>query len=53
MYKLLYRKGLTLAASVQEITALKSAPEALAEGVQGDIDKMLAFLADAQRGIVR
>ncbi len=53
MYKLLYRKGLTLAASVDEITALKSAPEAAAEGVHGDIDKMLAFLADAQRGIVR
>ena len=53
MYKLLYRKGLTLAASVDEITALKSAPEAAAEGVQADIDKMLAFLADAKRGIVR
>ena len=53
MYKLLYRKGLTLAASVDEITALKVTPEAAAEGAQGDIDKMLAFLADAQRGIVR
>ena len=53
MYKLLYRKGLTLAASVDEITALKASPEAAAEGAQGDIDKMLTFLADAQRGIVR
>ncbi len=53
MYKLLYRKGLTLAASVDEITALKSAPQADAEGVKADIDKMLAFLADAKRGIVR
>jgi UDP-N-acetylglucosamine acyltransferase len=53
MYKLLYRKGLTLAASVDEIAALKATPEAAAEGAQGDIDKMLAFLADAQRGIVR
>ena len=53
MYRTLYRKGLTLAASVDEITALKSAPEAAAEGVQADIDKMLAFLAGAQRGIVR
>jgi len=53
MYKLLYRKGLTLAASVDEITALKASPEAAAEGVQADIDKMLAFLAEAKRGIVR
>ncbi|MBT9611317.1 MAG: acyl-ACP--UDP-N-acetylglucosamine O-acyltransferase [Aquabacterium commune] len=53
MYKLLYRKGLTLAASVDEITALKATPEAHADGALGDIDKMLAFLADAQRGIVR
>jgi len=53
MYKLLYRKGLTLAASVDEITALKATPEAQADGALGDIDKMLAFLADAQRGIVR
>src|SRR3989344_3230057 len=53
MYKLLYRKGLTLAASVDEIAALKTSPDAAAEGVQADIDKMLAFLADAKRGIVR
>ncbi|WP_338440416.1 acyl-ACP--UDP-N-acetylglucosamine O-acyltransferase [uncultured Aquabacterium sp.] len=53
MYKLLYRKGLTLAASVDEITALKATPEAQVDGALGDIDKMLAFLADAQRGIVR
>lgn len=53
MYKLLYRKGLTLAASVDVITALKATPEAQVDGALGDIDKMLAFLADAQRGIVR
>ncbi len=53
MYKLLYRKGLTLAASVDEITALKSSPEAAEASAQADIDKMLAFLAGAQRGIVR
>lgn len=53
MYKLLYRKGLTLAASVDEIAALKATPEAQVDGALGDIDKMLAFLADAQRGIVR
>src|SRR3989344_2378251 len=53
MYKLLCRKALTLAASVDEIAALKTSPDAAAEGVQADIDKMLAFLADAKRGIVR
>jgi UDP-N-acetylglucosamine acyltransferase len=53
MYKLLYRKGLTLAASVDEIAALKASPEAAVEGAQADIDNMLSFLADAQRGIVR
>lgn len=53
MYKLLYRKGLTLAASVEEIAALKALPEAAGAEAQGDIDKMLTFLADAQRGIVR
>lgn len=49
MYKLLYRKGLTLEAARQEIEALKGqAPEAVS-----DIDMMLTFLAQAQRGIVR
>ncbi|MBI2731843.1 MAG: acyl-ACP--UDP-N-acetylglucosamine O-acyltransferase [Aquabacterium sp.] len=49
MYKLLYRKGLTLEASKAEIAALRGqVPEA-----DADIDMMLAFLADASRGIVR
>jgi UDP-N-acetylglucosamine acyltransferase len=49
MYKLLYRKGLTLDAARQEIEALKAqAPEAVS-----DIEMMLTFLAQAQRGIVR
>lgn len=49
MYRLLYRKGLTLDASRTEIAALRGqTPEA-----DGDIDNMLAFLADANRGIVR
>lgn len=53
MYKLLYRKGLTLAASMDEIAALKSSSDSEVEGVHSDIDKMLAFLAEAKRGIVR
>lgn len=49
MYKLLYRKGLTLEASKAEIAALRGqVPEA-----EADIDMMLGFLAGAQRGIVR
>jgi len=53
VHKLLYRKGLTLAASVDAIRALKESPEAIGPEAQADIDKMLAFLADAKRGIVR
>ena len=49
MYRLLYRKGLTLEASKAEIAALRGqAPEA-----DADIDQMLDFLAQADRGIVR
>ena len=49
MYKLLYRKGLTLDAASKEIEALKGqVPEAAP-----DVDMMLDFLAQAQRGIVR
>lgn len=49
MYRLLYRKGLTLEASKVEIAALRGqTPEA-----DADIDQMLAFLAQADRGIVR
>lgn len=49
MYKVLYRKGLTLDAAKAEIATLKGQlPEA-----DADIDKMLDFLARAERGIVR
>ena len=49
MYKLLYRKGLTLEAAKAEIAALRG-QQAEADA---DIDNMLAFLARAERGIVR
>jgi UDP-N-acetylglucosamine acyltransferase len=49
MHKSLYRKGLTLAAGIAEIAALKgSSPE-----TDADVDLMLGFLGDATRGIVR
>ena len=49
MYKLLYRKGLTLDAAKAEIEGLRGqTPEA-----DIDIDNMLTFLAEASRGIVR
>jgi UDP-N-acetylglucosamine acyltransferase len=49
MHRALYRKGLTLAAAIAEIEALRArAPEAA-----GDIALMLGFLAAAERGIVR
>jgi len=49
MYRILYRKGLTLEAAKAEIEALRGQHEP----ADVDIDKMLAFLADAARGIVR
>ena len=49
MHKLLYRQGLTLEAARQELGALRGA----VEGGDGDVDAMLAFLAGAERGIVR
>ena len=49
MYKLLYRRGLTLEAARAEIFALKGT----VEGADADIDMMLGFLAQAERGIVR
>jgi UDP-N-acetylglucosamine acyltransferase len=49
MYRVIYRKGLTLDAARDELAALRGqAPEA-----DQDVDKMLAFLSDATRGIVR
>jgi UDP-N-acetylglucosamine acyltransferase len=49
IYRLLYRKGLTLDQATQEIAALKGQ---VPEG-DVDVDQMLAFLATATRGIVR
>ncbi len=49
MYKLLYRRGLTLDAARAEIAALKGT----VPGTDADIDQMLDFLAQAERGIVR
>ena len=49
MYRLLYRKGLTLDAARQQIEALRGeVPEA-----DTDIALMQTFLAQASRGIVR
>jgi UDP-N-acetylglucosamine acyltransferase len=49
MHRSLYRKGLTLAAGIAEIAAMRGgSPE-----TDADIDLMLGFLGDASRGIVR
>ena len=49
MHRLLYRKGLTLAAAVEQIGAMRAAaPDSVA-----DIDLLLNFIAAADRGIVR
>ena len=49
MHKLLYRQGLTLAAGIAAIEALRGQ----LEGSEADIALMLDFLAQAERGIVR
>lgn len=49
MHRLLYRNGLTLAQAVEQIDALR----AVAATGQEDLDLMLAFLAQAERGIAR
>lgn len=49
MYRLLYRKGLTLDAARQEIAALKGQ----VADADVDVDNMVNFLAQANRGIVR
>jgi UDP-N-acetylglucosamine acyltransferase len=49
MHKVLYRQSLTLKAGIAEIEGMRGA---LPEG-DPDIDLMLAFLAGAERGIVR
>jgi UDP-N-acetylglucosamine acyltransferase len=50
MHKLLYRSGLPLAEATAQIAALA---QDAAEGVAGDVQAMLDFLAGATRGIVR
>jgi UDP-N-acetylglucosamine acyltransferase len=49
MHRVLYRQGLTLAAGIAEIDALRGQ----LEGSEADIALMLDFLAQAERGIVR
>ena len=49
MHKLLYRQGLTLAAGIAAIEALRGH----LQGSEADIALMLDFLAQAERGIVR
>jgi len=49
MHRALYRRGLTLAAGIAELQAMRgSEPEG-----DADIELMLGFLGDASRGIVR
>jgi UDP-N-acetylglucosamine acyltransferase len=49
MHRALYRQGLTLAAGIQAIEALRGQ----LDGSEADITLMLDFLASAERGIVR
>ena len=49
MHRLLYRNGLTFEESKAELAALRGT----AEGGEGDLELMLAFVAAAKRGIVR
>ncbi len=49
MHRLLYRNGLTLAQAKEAIAARRGQ----VEGGDADIELMLGFLAEAQRGIVR
>jgi UDP-N-acetylglucosamine acyltransferase len=49
MHKLLYRQGLTLAAAQEEMAALKETYATSAD----DVQLMLGFLAQSDRGIVR
>ena len=57
MYRLLYRQGLTLEAAREQIAALAKRGDDVSADVHhadaDDIAAMLAFLADAPRGIVR
>ena len=49
LHRLIYRQGLTLAAAIEQVSALSGA---LPEG-DADVALMLGFLASAERGIVR
>jgi UDP-N-acetylglucosamine acyltransferase len=49
MHRALYRQGLTLAASIDEMRSLRGG----LPGAEADVDLMLDFLATADRGIVR
>jgi UDP-N-acetylglucosamine acyltransferase len=49
MHRSLYRKGLTLAAGIAEIGAMRGS----SAETDADVDLMLGFLGDASRGIVR
>ena len=53
MHRLLYRQGLTLAAGIEQIEALRAQPEPVTAVADDDITLMLSFLASAERGIVR
>ena len=50
LHKLIFRSGLTLEQSVEQITALRNDQ---AEDAQSDVQLMLDFIASAKRGLVR
>jgi UDP-N-acetylglucosamine acyltransferase len=49
LHKLIYRQGLTLAAAIAEIDAMRGQ----LPGSEADLELMIEFLAGAERGIVR
>jgi UDP-N-acetylglucosamine acyltransferase len=49
LHRLIYRQGLTLAAALEEVRAVTAQPGE----TQADALAMMAFLSDAERGIVR
>ena len=53
LHRLLYRQGLTLAAAVAEIEAMRTGLQAEQPDSVADLQLMLDFLAGAERGIVR
>lgn len=50
LHKLIFRSGLTLEQSVEQITALR---DEQAQDAQADVQLMLDFIASAKRGLVR